>query len=113
MREIKFRVWDNVLKFYPKDNFTIDTNGNVYLSTRPRIIKLLKKWNVDIEKRDDYIIEQYTGLKDKNGKDVYEGDCIGCKENVVEFSNGCWNINGDRPLSMFVGHYVIGNIHEQ
>ena len=52
-REIKFRVWDKLLnKFIP--------------------------WNcfIPFDNDREYIIQQYTGLKDKDGQEIYEGDII-------------------------------------
>lgn len=60
-REIKFRVWN--LKDKEWDNPAI-------LEVFDRSGKLRPLYN-PIE---NYIIQQFTGLKDKNGKDIYEGD---------------------------------------
>lgn len=43
-------------------------------------------------------VGQFTGFKDKNDKDIYEFDRDKAG-NVVEFLNGCWCLNGDRPLT--------------
>ena len=65
MREIKFRAWDKKEKemvevcqinWHDPYGITISHNGS---------------WHNDIA---DYELMQYTGLKDKNGKEIYEGD---------------------------------------
>ena len=114
MRDIKFRVWDNNLKvlYTPemdkeeKNLWRISANGGDFTHSY-----------------DDGILMQYTGLKDKNGKEIYEGDkllirkperntqthtgdniplgsyteplepIINEAEQLVVFDNGCFCIN--------------------
>ena len=68
MREIKFRAWikNKKIMSYQTTPFYIDDE---YLHLGFNI-------DIDIDLDDNLELMQYTGLKDKNGKEIYEGDII-------------------------------------
>ena len=98
MKTIKFNYWNNKEKkmyLQPEggwDNF-------------PQLLN----------EGDEYL--QFTGLLDKNGKEIYESDLIIFnsqeKKNRVEWlKDGCWGING-HPLGLAASQAeIIGNIYE-
>jgi len=126
-REIKFRAWHPIEKkmFYSQhDGIAMPyMRGDAF-------IPIVKDVRGNLDEFKSLQLMQYTGLKDQNGKEIYEGDIVkwehGASKNDsgtdrVQFSAGQFHFPKGYALEVFYSPWsnnlrkhleVIGNIHE-
>ena len=117
MREIKFRAWDKESEqMIPNDFVNKEASAFVVYN------EIAQEW---ISDEKDFILMQFTGLLDKNSKEIYEGDIVQYFDTAfapreifsIDFVNGMFYLksaedeeyNSDMNTAPLE---VIGNIYE-
>lgn len=92
-RKIKFRAWDEIVNQFRDDNTIHLSSSGMFF-----ILKSDGFGNSAVEFLDNIIIQFFTGLTDKHGKELYEGDIVKTPAktiSVVEFDKGLFGLNHD------------------
>ena len=122
----KFRAWDSSKKEMFKDTFAITESGQVVVVDQSSVLT-----SPDYIFVDNLVIMQSTGLYDKNGKEIFEGDIVQFEDyyiesdlpyinmGIVEWSQGQFTITNRASVEMedlldgeFLDLTIIGNIYE-
>jgi len=122
MREIKFRAWDKKGKYMFETMVIFNPDHNPQMGVCQIVSNGVPE--VRFVNINDFELMQFTGLKDKNGKEIYEGDIIDLnfetvhlRGKVIQEESGDWLLYQDEQNFVGVHHNknrieIIGNIYE-
>jgi len=113
-----FRVFDVIENIYSDKDFFIDKDGKLYVRAMYFNHEPATRATVTTEEVDPsrYLVEDSTGLTDKNDKMIFDGD-IDLEYGVVKWSDNyggwfCFKDGEERPLYDYPLFEVVGTIHD-
>ena len=90
MREIKFRIWDIDKRKFVVNKIDRLSCGDTKKCMSERVD--FENNSVEINADERYIFSEYTGLEDKNNKEIYEGDIVKFKDCSIDGTKEFYNI---------------------
>lgn len=117
----EFRVWDKEREWFLNDDMFIELDGTLWDDSDSKYNTPNKE--IERAKTDRYVIEQFIGKLDINGKKIFKGDKVKCEnyhgevEGDISYNNSyfylaCSSGYSDEYLFNCFNLEIIGNIHE-